>query len=69
MGLLRVLCIEAEYAAKREEMDTGLEFISATLAERTDDHGIQLEFIKPGKPTQNSYVERFNRKCFFIINK
>ena len=42
-------------------MDNGPEFISATLAEWADEHGVQLEFIKPGKPTQNSYVERFNR--------
>ena len=35
--------------------------VSATLAEWADEHNITLEFIKPGKPTQNSFVERFNR--------
>ena len=42
-------------------MDNGPEFISTTLAEWAQEHDVQLEFIKPGKPTQNSFVERFNR--------
>ena len=46
---------------KQWRMDNGPESISATLAERADKHRIKLEFIKPGTPTQNSYVERFNR--------
>lgn len=46
---------------RKLRMDNGPEFISAALAEWAEDHRIELEFIKPGKPTQNSYVERFNR--------
>ena len=46
---------------KRIRVDNGPEFISTTLAEWAEEHSIQLEFIEPGKPTQNSYVERFNR--------
>ena len=42
-------------------MDNSPELISATLAEWAEDHNIKLEFIKPGKPMQNSYAGRFNR--------
>ncbi|WP_443083706.1 IS3 family transposase [Vibrio sp. E14] len=42
-------------------MDNGPEFISATLAEWAEANNVELEFIRPGKPTENSYIERFNR--------
>lgn len=42
-------------------VDNGPEFISHKLEEFCKDQGITLQFIKPGKPMQNGYVERFNR--------
>lgn len=48
------------YPAKLR-LDNGLEFISLALAEWAEEHGVILNFMQPGKPTQNSFVERFNR--------
>nr|WP_169713492.1 IS3 family transposase [Rouxiella badensis] len=42
-------------------MDNGPELISLALAQWAEDHGVMLEFIKPGKPTQNAFIGRFNR--------
>jgi len=42
-------------------MGNGPEFVSVTLAQWAEDKGVELEFIQPGKPVQNSFVERFNR--------
>lgn len=42
-------------------VDNGPEFISGAMHEWTMENGIKLQFIQPGKPMQNGYIERFNR--------
>lgn len=41
--------------------DNGPEYLSAQLIAWTEQQQIQLQYIQPGKPQQNAYVERFNR--------
>jgi putative transposase len=41
-------------------IDNGPEYTSADMAKWAESNQIRLRFIKPGKPTQNSYIERFN---------
>ena len=37
------------------------------LAEWTEKHAVRWAFNKPGKPTQNAFIKRFNRKAFIEI--
>lgn len=41
--------------------DNGPEFTSKDLELWAKDRSITIQYIQPGKPTQNSYIERFNR--------
>jgi putative transposase len=41
-------------------VDNGPEFISMALDKWAAQHGVKLDFIQPGKPTQNAHVESFN---------
>ena len=41
--------------------DNGPEYISGQLVNWANQHQITLLYIQPGKPTQNAYVERYNR--------
>jgi len=63
---LRVVRVLDRVAASRGypvmlRMDNGPKFISLALAEWAEKHAVKLEFIQPGKPTQNAFIERFNR--------
>ena len=41
--------------------DNGPEYISVTLTAWAKKHDIRVEYIQPGKPQQNAYIERYNR--------
>jgi putative transposase len=41
--------------------DNGPENVSGKLIAWAEQHGIRMEYIQPGKPQQNAYIERFNR--------
>jgi putative transposase len=42
-------------------LDNGPEFLGAAFVTYAEQHGIDIQYIQPGKPNQNAYVERFNR--------
>jgi len=55
MGLRsRVCCSKATRPTK------GTEFVSKAMDVWAYQNGVQLDFIRPGRPVENSYIESFN---------
>ena len=62
LRVIRVLdrLIESREKPKVIRVDNGPEFISEKLHQWCEQHQIHLQFIQPGKPMQNGFVERNN---------
>jgi len=43
-------------------VDNGSEFYSKAMDSWAYRHGVQLQFIRPGKPVENAFIESFNGK-------
>lgn len=41
--------------------DNGPEFLGETFTQWAKQQGMAIQYIQPGKPNQNAYIERFNR--------
>jgi putative transposase len=65
LGGLRVRRVLDRIASERGlpeaiVVDNGPEFRGRALAAWSEQRGVRLEFIQPGKPVQNAYIESFN---------
>jgi len=62
--VVRVLeqLVERHGAPKQITVDNGPEFTGQALDAWAYRHGVQLDFIDPGKPMQNGHQESFFRK-------
>ncbi len=49
-------------APKSIQVDNGSEFYSKAMDRWAYRHGVQLEFIRPGRPMDNGHIESFNGK-------
>lgn len=63
LRVLRSLDRIIEWRGKPDAIrcDNGPEYISETLKVWAEQQGIRIDYIQPGNPQQNAYVERYNR--------
>jgi putative transposase len=58
-GVLGRIMMERQ-TPKTIRVDNGPEFVSKVLDQWAYRNGVKLDFSRPGKPTDNAYVESFN---------
>lgn len=60
VNVLEDLRINQQILPKRIQVDNGSEFISKELDRWAYENNVTLDFSRPGKPTDNPYIESFN---------
>lgn len=60
VAVMESLRIENNALPKKIRVDNGSEFISKALDKWAYDNHVILDFSRPGKPTDNAYIESFN---------
>ena len=52
--------LPAAHGLRSITVDHGTEFMSRALEDWAYQRGVQLDFIRPGKPVENAFIESFN---------
>jgi len=60
VDVMESITFEQETLPKRIKVDNGSEFISKVLDKWAYENKVELDFSRPGKPTDNPFIESFN---------
>ena len=60
VGVMQALKRFTGRVPERVQLDNGAEFISKVLEKWEYEKKVVLDFSRPGKPTDNAYIESFN---------
>ncbi|MCS5958758.1 IS3 family transposase [Klebsiella variicola subsp. variicola] len=60
VGVMERLRVLGKRLPVRIQTDNGSEFISKSLDKWAYEHGVTMDFSRPGKPTDNPFIESFN---------
>ena len=60
VGVMERLRVLGKRLPVRIQTDNGSEFISKSLDKWAYQHGVTMDFSRPGKPTDNPFIESFN---------